>query len=729
MAKTIELKHGTPWQEIVTTPADWTKRGRARLLRMLHHLHLVRAFEEAVLDLASEQLINGPAHSSIGQEGVAVGAMAALGTGDQINGSHRAHHQFLAKALNAALAGGEYDPLAASEPAPVEPLLQRTLAEIMGLEQGFTHGRGGSMHLRSAEAGVIGTNAIVGGGVPFAAGAAFSRQRQGTGEVVVSFFGDGAVHIGAVPETMNLAAAWNLPVCFFIENNQVAVATSVPESTRETRLSARGAAYGIPAFKVDGMDPLAVAIAMERATRIMRSGGGPTLIEADCYRYFHQNGPLPGSAFGYRSKDEEERWRARDPIRRVAREMIDRGMLASADDERLRERALATMRSVVGRLVEPHGNGRRVIPALWPDAARTDEGLRGDLSEFAGARFEELESFSGEVAEVKFIDLVSAVMDRRMAENPRILVMGEDIHRLRGGTNGATRGLYDKYPDRILGTPISEQSFVGLAGGAAMDGHLRPVVEFMYADFTLVAADQVFNQIGKFRHMFGDTLEMPLVLRMKCAMGSGYGSQHSMDPAGLFALFPGWRIVAPTTPFDYVGLMNSALRCNDPVLVIEHIELYASTGPGPVADLDYHIPLGRAKVVRPGSAFTVLTYLAMVPKAVRVAEEMGLDAEVIDLRSLDRAGLDWATVGASIERTNNVLIVEQGPLTASYGQNLADEVQRRFFDHLDQPVQRVHGREASPTISRVLERAAIAGEEEIRAGYREMMRGKGLPLP
>jgi pyruvate/2-oxoglutarate/acetoin dehydrogenase E1 component len=124
-----------------------------------------------------------------------------------------------------------------------------------------------------------------------------------------------------------------------------------------------------------------------------------------------------------------------------------------------------------------------------------------------------------------------------------------------------------------------------------------------------------------------------------------------MDPAGLFAMWPGWRIVAPSTPFDYVGLMNSALRCEDPVLVIEHVALYGTTGPGPLADLDYCIPLGKAKVVKPGAAFTVLTYLAMVPLAVRAAADMGVDAEVIDLRSLDRAGIDWGTIEASRVRS------------------------------------------------------------------------------
>ena len=381
-------------------------------------------------------------------------------------------------------------------------------------------------------------------------------------------------------------------------------------------------------------------------------------------------------------------------------------------------------------LLEPVPDGkpgeRRIKPSEWPDPAFVDVGLRGDLSEFAGARFADNDTFTGDLAEVTFIDAVARVMARRMELDGRIVVMGEDVHRLSGGTNGATKGLKDAFPDRILGTPISENAFTGLAGGMALDGRYRPVVEFMYADFMWVAADQLFNQIGKARHMYGGTGNVPVVLRSKVAMGTGYGSQHSMDPAGVFATNPGWRIVAPTTPFDYVGLMNSALLCNDPVLVLEHVDLYTSTGAGPVDDFDYCLPVGRAAVRRAGGDVTVITYLAMTQYVLDAVEELGsVDAEVIDLRWLDRASIDWETIGASIRKTNNVLIAEQGALGTSYGGWLADEIQRRFFDWLDQPIQRVTGGEASPSISKVLERAAIAKSEEVVAGLKRVMEVPG----
>jgi len=276
-----------------------------------------------------------------------------------------------------------------------------------------------------------------------------------------------------------------------------------------------------------------------------------------------------------------------------------------------------------------------------------------------------------------------------------------------------------------LGTPISENAFVGLGGGMAMDGRFKPVVEFMYPDFVWVAADQVFNQIGKARHMFGGAFAMPLVLRTKVAMGTGYGAQHSMDPAGIFATSPGWRIAAASTPFDYVGLMNAALACKDPVLMIEHVDLYNSVGLAPEEDLDYVIAVGKAAVRRSGQAVTVLTYLSMVHHTLEAVEQTGIDVEVIDLRWLDRASLDWDTVQTSIRKTNNVLIVEQGARGTSYGAWLADEIQRRCFDWLDQPVQRVTGAEASPSISKVLEQAASARTEQVVQALQQVMRDQG----
>ncbi len=719
MPQREHLNPMSEWVQLSTTADDWAAADPQLLLTMLGQMHLIRAFEEGLLGLAGEGLVHGPAHSSIGQEGGAVGSIVGLRSSDGINGSHRGHHQFLSKAIG-HVSGGVLDPTALVTES-VHEVLRRTLAEILGLDAGYSRGRGGSMHLQWLEAGALGTNAIVGGGVPGAAGNAWAQKHAKTTDATISYFGDGSSSIGSVLETLNLAAAWNLPLVFFIENNLYAVATHIDEVTRDSRLSVRGSGFAVPAWRVDGMDPLAVHLATSEALELARSGRGPAVIEAEVYRFFHQNGPYPGSAFGYRTKKEETAWRARDPIARLERELLALGHIDKKLAASMRAQSQAAFDAIVGEFVESdtaagEEKKRRIVPARWPDPSFVDVGIRGDATELADARTLEPLAYSGETETGRFVDWVAAVMGRRMAEDARIVVMGEDIHRLAGGTNGATKGLAAAFPDRVLGTPISENAFAGLAGGLALDGRFRPVVEFMYPDFMWVAADQVFNQIAKARHMFGGVNAMPLVLRTKVAMGSGYGSQHLMDPAGIFATSAGWRIVAPSSAADYIGLMNAALALDDPVLVIEHIDLYGATQEVPKGDLDYVIPPGTAAVRRSGADVTVISYLSMVRHCLEAIEQTGIDAELIDLRWLDRASLDWETLGESIRKTNAVLIVEQGAVGTSYGGWLADELQRRFFDWLDQPIERVTGGEASPSISKVLERAAIAGTEEVVAG-------------
>ena len=357
------LQSGTPWVELSTTAEDWADADPELLAGMLAQLHLIRAFEETVLDLAAEGLVHGPAHSSIGQEGGAVGSIIGLRSSDAVGGSHRGHHQFLAKALTHV--GGIRPDLAAVVTPEIQGVLQRTLAEILGLAQGYCRGRGGSMHLQWFDAGALGTNAIVGGGAPFATGNAWAQKHSGTSDLTINYFGDGASQIGSVLESMNLAATWKLPVVFFIENNLYGVSTHVSEVTADTRLSVRGQGFGIPSWRVDGMDPLAVHLAMTEVAEHVRAGRGPAVVEAEVYRFFHQNGPYPGSAFGYRTKEEEASWRERDPLLRLAAEMRRLGLATDDEVAAVRAQAQEAMRAAVGELLEPDPESagkRRIRP-------------------------------------------------------------------------------------------------------------------------------------------------------------------------------------------------------------------------------------------------------------------------------------------------------------------------------------------------------------------------------
>jgi len=715
------LTTATEWFRLESGDADWAAEDPASLARWMEQLLLIRRFEESILDLHGKGLVHGPAHASIGQEAGAVGAMSVLGTGDKLNGTHRAHHQILAKLLNSALSDG-YDPRRDSAPERAGTLVRRAMAEIMGLSEGFCGGRGGSMHMRWAPAGIVGTSAIIGGNLPHAVGYGLADKVLGRDHVSVAFFGDGTLMAGQSLEAINLAALYGLPVIFFLENNLYAVSTHVREQTRETRLTTRGAMFGVPSVECDGMDLVAVRRAMQWGVETIRTTGGPVFVEAILYRFLHQSGPLLGSQLGYRSKEEEATWRARDPLATMPARLEAMGVLDAAGLAALDARAQRVVEEAAAALTEAprDANAPRIPAGAFPDPGEVERGIRGDLSELGEERFLEAPLVPAEArAEMRYIDAVAATLLRNMEHDPRIVLIGEDVHRLRGGVSGSAKGVMERFPDRVFPTPICENGFTGMALGAAACG-LRPVVDIMFGDFCIVAADQMFNGIAKFSHMFGGA-DVPVVVRARVSPGTGYGSQHSMDPSALFALYPAWRIVSPSTPHDYVGLMNAALRCNDPVLVIEHQDLFQTTGPVPRDDLDFLVPLGTARIARPGNACTVLTYATMVFASIAAAEAAGIDAEVIDLRSLDPGGLDWDRIGRSVRRTGRVLIAEQTARGTSHGARIAQEIGERLFDWLDAEILRVTGSEAAPVVSRPLNLAALGDAAKVEAALRRLM--------
>lgn len=716
----------TAWWRLTSSEQDARAIGAAELLRLLEQLLLIRRFEERLLKLSVAGILHGPAHSSIGQEGAAVGAISALETGDKINGTHRMHHQFLAKVLNFATPAG-YCPVEQPVPEAFRELVLKTYAEILGLRLGFCGGRGGSMHLRHVPAGILGSNAIVGGNPPHAVGYALADRLRARPDVSVAFFGDGAMQNGAAYEAMNLAALYRTPTVFFVENNLYAVSTHISEQTRETRLGARGLSLGIPSIEFDGMDVVAARLAMQEAKAIIRRDGGPVLVEAQTYRHLHQSGALKGSAFGYRDKSEEQAWLERDPVQCFPARLRALGWL---DDDKLallEQRVDDVLDGALQQLIEHYGDDRkaRIVPSLWPDPRTVDHGIRGDLRELAHLRTRELEQCDpAELEDMRFVDAIPKAMLHNMERMDNIIVLGEDVQHLRGGTAGATRFIGERFPERLIGTPICENGFTGLALGAALNG-MRPVVEIMYPDFALVAADQLFNQIAKVRHMFGGDFPVPIVVRSRVSAGTGYGSQHSMDASGLFMLYPGWRIVAPSRPYDYIGLLNAALACDDPVLVVEYGELFKQAGPVPSGDWDYIVPIGKARIAREGGRCTVLSYGPMVQVCCGVADETGVDAEVIDLRTLDVGGLDWELIASSVRKTNALMVVEQTARGTSIGARLISEAQSRLFDWLDHEIVHVTGAQSSPVVSRVLEQAALADPGSVAAALRSMDARRG----
>jgi len=702
------------FKRIEVSESDYEDIGPRVLANMAFQIFLIREVENTLLMLADAGCVHGPVHTSIGEEACAAGAMTVLAPSDKIASTHRAHHHYLAKAITFFSAEG-FDVTTQEVPPSIAEQVTILMGEVMGLTMGCCGGRGGSMHLCNPQIGVIGTNAIVAGGIPSATGAAFASKYNRNGDTILCFLGDGAVNQGSFHEALNLAGLWKLPIIYFIENNHYAVATPIRVATALDDLAVKGAAYGVAGRIVDGMDPVAVGTATKEALAHVREGKGAVVIEAKCYRFHHHAGPNTGSSYGYRAKEEEKQWRTRDPHATFPQELISRGILSEDCVTNIQRKAADTVKSAMERCVSCHDETYAVKDELFPNPQTVLTGLRSDGSEFDNLTFCEKEDFT-KVESLTYVQAIAAVTGRHLEKDPKVFVLGEEVASFGGGPYGATTGLPAIYPDRVLNTPISECGFTGLAGGAAMSG-LKPIVEIMFPDFALVAADQLFNQIGKLRHIYGNAVDMPLVVRTRIAVGCGYGGQHSMDPTGLFSLFSGWTILAPSNGFDYIGLFNSAMQSKNPVLIIEHHALYQEEFEVPRGNLDYFEQIGKARIVRPGKDATVLCYSSMVSLCMRAAEELaaeGIDAEVIDLRTLSLSDIDYETVGASLRKTGILVMAEQAPASLCIGPHISFQCQKRFFDELDGPMEIVSSLDIPPPVSKPLEAAVLPGVKTVK---------------
>ena len=552
----------------------------------------IRCFEERVSELFLAGKLPGFVHTYLGEEAVAVGACAALNRSDRITSTHRGHGHGLAKGMG------------------MGPLL----AELFGKETGACRGRGGSMHVADFGIGMLGANGIVGGGFGIAAGAALADSQLKTGFVTLCFFGDGAINKGTFHEALNFAALKRLPVVYLCENNRYAQYTAVSRTTSIEDLSIRAGAFGIPGLTVDGNDVGAVFREVSKAVSRARAGGGPTLVVADTYRL---GGHFIGDAEVYRTPDEVNRWRGQDPITRMEAAMVGAGFLT--DGERL-----AVWE---GARDEVEGAERFAEASPLPDATTAlDFVFTSTVGHGAEA--------AGEEERVSFGQATVAAMEHAMTADERVIVLGEDISW--GGNFGQFRGLAERFgPERVIDMPISEATIVSVAVGAAVRG-LRPVASMSFVEFVLGAMDEVVNQASKFRYMFGGQASVPLVLRASDGTLRSSGAQHSESLEALFAHIPGLRVVAPSNPGDAKGLLRSAIADDDPVIFLENKRIGMRRAMAPAGD--HWVPLGKAAVRRAGRDLTIVAYSIMAIHAEAacqiLAQEDGIEAELIDLRSL-----------------------------------------------------------------------------------------------
>lgn len=312
---------------------------------------------------------------------------------------------------------------------------------------------------------------------------------------------------------------------------------------------------------------------------------------------------------------------------------------------------------------------------------------------------------------IEYRDALNEALTEEMERDPNVFIMGEDVG-LYGGPFKVSKGLYDRFGEmRSLDTPIAEEGFVGIGVGAALAG-LRPIVELLYIDFSLLAMDQIVNQAAKARFMFGGKARVPLVIRTQGGGGRGNAAQHSQSLEAWYVHVPGLIVIQPSTPKDAKGLLKSAIRNDNPIIFIEHKLLYNTKGTVP--DGEYLIPIGKAEVKRQGKDTTIVATSRMVLFALSAAEKLsveGIDAEVVDPRTLKP--LDMETIGESVRKTHRLVVVNEGARTCGYAAEVVTRVYEDVFDYLDAPIERVTSEDVPMPYNKTLELAAIPSEEKI----------------
>ena len=643
-------------------------------------MQIIRQTEEQLARYHARGLVLGACHTYVGEEAIATGVCAHLRDDDVVFSTHRGHGHALGKGL--------------------EP--EALIAELFGRKTGVSQGRGGSMHLFAPEIGMMGTSGIVGPCILQACGGGYSFRILKKDNVAVAFFGDGAVNNGAFHEGLNMASIWNLPVLFVCENNQFATEVAFNYSSGIPDVGRRAANYGIPGHEVDGNDVVAIHQVAREAVERARSGGGATLIECKTYRTrAHAEGM---GDYTYRTREDVAEWKERCPILRLGTRLIEEGV--ASEDE------LKTIEDEIKTLVKE--SGKQAEDAQWPDGATATTHVY-----FEGDDSVPPEPSSKGDRETTFVGATHEALDNEMSQNPGIWVMGEGIG-ARGGNFATTTGLYDKYgADRLCDTPICERGFVGLSCGAAMTG-TRPVIDFMFIDFINDAFGEMINQVAKMQYMSSGRIQMPALYRGCIGIGHSAATHHSGSYHSIYSHIPGLRVVMPSSPYDAKGLFHRALRCQDPVLFLEHRELMAIKGPVP--EEPYEIEFGKASVVREGTDVTVVAVSLMVHHALAAGEtlaEEGINVEVVDPRTV--SPLDTATILESVAKTGRLLVVDEAFAPCSVASEISARVVEGGFDDLDAPVRCLNGAFAPTPYSPTLEAEVVPDPDSVAAAVRELV--------
>lgn len=620
------------------------RRSNKKLTEIYKSLVTPRLIEEKMLILLRQGKIS-KWFSGIGQEAISVGAALTMDDDEFILPMHRNLGIFTTRGVP----------------------LERLFAQFQGKASGFTKGRDRSFHFGSKEHHIVGMISHLGPQLALADGIALANKLKKEKKATLVFSGDGGSSEGDFHEALNVAAVWDLPVVFVIENNGYGLSTPSSEQFRFKSFVDKGPGYGIEAISIDGNNILEVIDTLGKALQKVRKEGNPILIEANTFR---MRGHEEASGTKYVPKELMEHWSKKDPIENFEKFLLEEKVLSSDSMEEIKKE----IRLEVSQAV---------------DKAYQEEHIAGDIQRELDDLYDHYEQVaiapkSVKKSEKRFVDAISDGLKQSMEKYPQLVLMGQDIGDY-GGVFKITEGFIDLFGrDRVRNTPLCESAIIGTGLGLSIKG-MKAMVEMQFADFVTCGFNQIINNLAKSHYRWGQNADV--VVRMPTGAGVGAGPYHSQSNEAWFFHTPGLKIVYPSNPYDAKGLLNAAIEDPNPYLYFEHKALYRAISEE-IPDDYYTIEIGKAKTVRSGEDISIITYGMGVHWAEKILDNYpDISADLIDLRTL----LPWdeEAVLATVKKTGKVIILHEDCQTGGIGAELASWISEHCFHQLDAPVTRV----------------------------------------
>ena len=611
------------------------------LLKLYESLLVPRRIEEKMLILLRQGRIS-KWFSGWGQEAISIGAVNALASDEFILPMHR----------NLGIFTGRDMPL------------ERLFAQFQGKELGFTKGRDRSFHFGSIEHHVVGMISHLGPQLALAVGIGLAHKLANEKKVTLVFSGDGASSEGDFHEGLNVAAVWKLPVIFVVEHNGYGLSTPSEEQFAFQYFTEKGPGYGMESVRIQGNNVLEVYDTILRLAEDLRENPRPVLVEAITFR---MRGHEEASGTKYVPKFMMEEWGQLDPVDRYEDYLISIGVL----DKALKEKLDAKVKTQINDALEI---------AFAEEAV--DAQLEKELGDVYAPWTQTVVEPSGATTEKRFIDGISDGLRQSMEKYPKLVLMGQDIGDY-GGVFKITDGFKAQFGgDRVRNTPLCESAIIGAGLGLSIKGY-KAMVEMQFADFVSVGFNQIVNNLAKIHYRWEQHADV--VIRMPTGAGTAAGPFHSQSNEAWFFHTPGLKIVYPSNPHDAKGLLNAALEDPNPYLYFEHKLLYRSIS-GPVPDSYFTVEIGKAALAATGTQVSIITYGMGVHWATKAVEELGISADILDLRTL----LPWdqEAVAATVKKTGKVIFLHEDTLTGGIGAEICAWISEHCFSWLDAPVMR-----------------------------------------